>query len=276
MNTPTLPVTPAAPAAGVRPELEPSDLERALAMCAVLSSNTDNMTFVVLPGEPYSKSRPRFSRNGRTYIKKEDREQEEATALRLRQVFKQPKTGNVALGCIFFRSSRQRIDADNMLKHVCDAANGIVYLDDSQVTAVLGIIELDAGSPRTVVMIADHTTTMTRGSDATKPCEQCGTPISLIGSKRPKRFCSPACSTTSRGQCLTEPVPCAQCSQPFRRTTTAQKMCSPKCRADSRRNKLKEKAQPRSECLDCGKTLAHTRGGRCRSCWRTARSAGVA
>lgn len=262
--------------APVTSDLEPSDIERALAMCAVLSPGTDDMTYLVLPGDPYSKSRPRFSRNGRTYVKKEDREREEATALRLRQVFKQPKTGNVALGCIFFRSSRQRIDADNMLKHICDAANGIVYDDDSQVTAVLGIVELDIDTPRTIVMVADHFTTMTRGTDATKPCEQCGAPVSVIGRKTPKRFCSPACTTANRGQGLAEPVLCAQCKQPFRRTTTAQTMCSPACRADSRRNKLKEKAQPRSECLDCGKALAHTRGGRCRPCWRVARSAGVA
>lgn len=248
---------------------EPTDFDRALAMCSVLSAGTDNMTFLVLPGDPYSKSRPRFSRNGKTYVKKEDRQQEEVTALRLRQYFKQPKTGNVALGCIFFRSNRQRIDADNMLKHVCDAANGIVYLDDSQVTAVLGIVELDAEHPRTIIVIADHVTTMTRGTDATVPCQQCSTPISVIGRKTPPEFCSRTCRNKANGLDLSTPVPCAHCAKPFKRTTQAQKMCSPECRANHLRGQRKAKAKPRSTCPDCGKQLAHTRGGRCRDCWRS-------
>lgn len=251
------------------PEDQPSDLSRALNMCSVLSASTDNMSFLVLPGDPYSKSRPRFSRNGNTYVKKEDRQQELATALRLRQVFKTPKTGNVALGCIFYRSNRQRIDADNMLKHVCDAANGIVYIDDSQVTAVLGIVELDSDNPRTVIMVADHVTTMTRGTDATIPCPQCTSPMSVVGRKKLPEFCSRACRNKSNGRDLSAPVPCAYCAQPFKRTTQAQKMCSPQCRADHLRGSRKAKAQPRSRCSDCGKTLAHTRGGRCRDCWRT-------
>ena len=249
-------------------ESPPSDFSRALAMCSTLSAQTEDMTFVVLPGDPYSKSRPRFSRNGQTYVKKEDRQREEETALRLRQLFRTPKTGNVALGCIFFRSNRQRIDADNMLKHVCDAANGIVYHDDSQVTAVLGIVELDADSPRTVVMIANHVTTMSRGTDATIPCPQCEKPMTLIGRKKQPEFCGRACRNKANGRDLSTPIPCAHCQQPFKRTTQAQRMCSPECRADNLRGQRKAKAKPRSACEECGKTLAHTRGGRCRECWR--------
>lgn len=249
-------------------EAPPSDLSRALDMCAVLSANTDTMTFLVLPGDPYSKSRPRFSRNGKAYVKKEDRQQEEATALRLRQVFKQAKTGNVALGCVFFRSNRQRIDADNMLKHVCDAANGIVYVDDSQVTAVLGVVELDAENPRTIVMVADHITTMTRGTDATIPCKQCTTPMSVIGRKKPPEFCSRTCRNKANGLDLSEPILCAHCQNPFKRTTKAQTMCSPECRASHLRGRRKSAAKPRSNCPDCGTQLSHTRGGRCRDCWR--------
>ncbi|MCX4606900.1 RusA family crossover junction endodeoxyribonuclease [Streptomyces anulatus] len=248
----------------------PSDLTRALAMCAALSPQSDGMTYLVLPGDPYSKSRPRFSRNGKTYVKKEDRDHEQLTGLRFRQVFKQPKTGNVALGCIFFRPNRQRIDADNMLKHVCDAANGIVYLDDSQVTAVLGIVELDAENPRTVVMVADHVSTLTRGTDAMVPCEFCREPMVVVGKNKARRYCGKACTYKARGHDLSVLVPCRQCSKPFRRTTVAQKMCSPECRADSVRGRNKARAQPRSECTECGKKLAHTRGGRCRNCWRAA------
>jgi Holliday junction resolvase RusA-like endonuclease len=252
------------------------DLDRALAMSAALCANTNSLQFLVIPGAPYSKSRPRFSRNGSVYVKVEDRVQEERTAVFLKQKFRQPMTGNVALGCIFYRPNRQRIDADNMLKHVCDAANGVAYLDDSQVTAVMATVELDADNPRTVIIIGEHATSMTRGTDATKPCEHCGNPITLIGRKTAKRFCNAECTTAHRGQLLAEPVPCKHCEKPFKRATRAQTMCSPQCRADYLRDRRRGKAAPRSKCEDCQKTLTHTRGGRCRDCWRTARSAGVA
>lgn len=170
--------------------VDEEDRDRALALCSVLSPESADVRFFVIPGDPSSKSRPRFSRNGHAYTKAQDRAQERVSALHFKRVFKAPKTGNVAVGCIFFRSNRRWIDADNMLKHICDAANGIAYIDDSQVTAVLGVIELDRDNPRTIVMISDHETTMTRGKDveiprkrraAAKPysaCAQCGKQLS--------------------------------------------------------------------------------------------------
>lgn len=39
-----------------------------------------------------------------------------------------------------------------MFKHVCDAGNGILWLDDSQITAKYGGIELDRHRPRTILV----------------------------------------------------------------------------------------------------------------------------
>jgi Holliday junction resolvase RusA-like endonuclease/ssDNA-binding Zn-finger/Zn-ribbon topoisomerase 1 len=245
-----------------------SDLERALDLCGALCADSDTMRFLVIPGAPYSKSRPRSSRDGHVYVKKQDRQQEDLTGWYLRTLFSRPLTGNVALGCIFFRPNRQRIDADNMLKHVCDAASGIVYHDDEQVTGITGLIELDADNPRTVIMVGEHTTTLTRGTDATTPCPECGQPMSLIGRTARPEFCSRTCRNKADGLDLTEPVPCAQCSKPFKRTTRAQKLCSPQCRADRLRNAHKNRATPNSRCAECNKQLSHKRGGRCRDCWR--------
>lgn len=120
---------------------------------------------ITLPGVPTVKARPRFSGRG-TYAA--DRDAERDTAYRLKQVVRQPHTGNVALACIFYRPDRRRVDADNMLKHVCDAANGVLWLDDSQCTATAAVVELDAANPRTVVAVARHTSTLTRGTDRTE------------------------------------------------------------------------------------------------------------
>lgn len=117
---------------------------------------------VVIDGVPPIKERPRFS-NGRVYAK--DGNAERSTAYYLKSVIRQPYTGNVALVCIFYRPDRRIVDADNMLKHVCDSANGVLWLDDSQCTAKLGIVELDADQPRTVIAVARHSSTLKRGTD---------------------------------------------------------------------------------------------------------------
>jgi Holliday junction resolvase RusA-like endonuclease len=243
------------------------DTERAMRLCEALAPGTGEMRVLVIDGEPPSKSRPRFTRNGRPYRTREDVDAEERTATRLRAIFTEPWTGNIALGCVFFRPNKQRIDVDNMLKHVCDAANGIAWVDDSQVTAVYGVAELDIQHPRTVLVFARHQSTLTRGTDNMRPCEHCGTPFPLVG-KATKRFCGGDCSRKARGRDLSEPVPCKQCGAPFRRRTKAQIMCSRECRVEHQRGRNRARGIPRSMCEDCGKRLSHSRGGRCRDCWR--------
>lgn len=80
----------------------------------------------------------------------------------LRNAVRRPFTGNVGLVCLFFRPDRQRIDVDNLLKHVCDAANGVLWVDDTQCTAIAGVIGLDRDDPRTVIAVGVHESTMIR------------------------------------------------------------------------------------------------------------------
>lgn len=243
------------------------DHERALRLMEALAPGTCEAKIIVIPGEPASKSRPRFTRKGKPYRTKEDVDAEQRTAAHIRRVFPEPWTGNMAVGCVFFRPNKQRIDVDNMLKHVCDAANHIAWLDDSQITALYGIAEMDAAEPRTIIVFTTHTSSLVRGSDNMRPCERCSKPFPLMGTSK-KRFCGKSCSYKARGHDLNEPVHCKHCKRPFRRTTTAQTMCSRECWADHLRGKAKARAKPKSVCPGCGKTLAHSRGGRCRECWR--------
>lgn len=248
-----------------------SDLSRAMALLSALTDKPDEMRVVVLDGVPASKSRPRFGRGGRVYTTAESRAAERATAWGLRQAIPVPMTGNVALVCIFFRPNKQRIDADNMLKHVCDAANGVVWVDDSQVTSIAGVVEFDAVRPRTVVAIAPHATSMTRGADDTTPCAACGAPMPMAGKGYKTKFCSAACRARPRAVAAIGPKECPQCKREFKPANTRQKLCSQACRAESLRATKRAAAKPRSCCSTCGKQLAHTRGGQCRGCW----SAGI-
>jgi Holliday junction resolvase RusA-like endonuclease len=157
----------------------------------------------VLLGEPHSKARPRFDTDGHAYKDPADADAEQATKWKLRQFFRRgPLTGNVALGCVFFRSSRQEIDADNMLKHVCDAGNGLLWVDDSQITAKYGGIELDRERPRTILVMAPHVSTMLRGTDYVLTCAGCGEKFqpARATQKCCSRDCAPAARRSKAGR----------------------------------------------------------------------------
>jgi Holliday junction resolvase RusA-like endonuclease len=250
-----------------------SDTERCLDMYDALASGTDGyddeMHILTIPGAPWSKARPRFGK-GRTFKTKDDTDAQHRTGTYLRSAVRQPYTGNVFVGCLFFRPNRQRIDTDNLLKHICDAATGIVWKDDSQCTGIMGILELDPERPRTVVVIGRHETTLVRGTDASIACEVCAGPIYLEHhtGKIPKT-CSPECRLKVPGAAgsLAAEVTCPVCDLPFKRKNHAQKICSEPCRYTLMRNRNRKNARPRSQCSECGKQLAHHRGGRCRQCW---------
>jgi Holliday junction resolvase RusA-like endonuclease len=230
--------------------------------------NRERLCVITIPGAPPSKARHRHGR-GRTFKTAKDIANEQHTAHYLSAAVREPFPGNVAIGCIFYRPNRQRIDVDNMLKHVCDAAKGILWEDDSQATAVFGVVELDPAEPRTVVVIGHHASTLERGSDAVYPCTVCGEPIARAGQSKQRKTCSRSCAAKARGfQLLDEPVACTHCGQEFKRTTSYQTMCSPECRKASFSGKRRANKKLAS-CIDCGKQLTHNReGSRCRTCWK--------
>lgn len=141
------------------------DQERARLLAAVLAPGAEDVKSLVWGGEPPSKSRPRFA-EGRTYKDPADEAAEAKTGWNLRRLFRQPWTGNLAVGLVFFRPDRRRIDVDNMIKHVLDAGNGIGWVDDHQVTALYGVAELDAQFPRTLLVVTRHVSSLDRSPAA--------------------------------------------------------------------------------------------------------------
>ncbi len=144
-----------------------SDRDRMLAIFAFLCPESDYLHRFFVPGIPYSKRRARLGKGGRFYS--EDKQHEKALGLRFRHFIGDALLdGNVALGCIFFRPNRRRIDVDNLMKLVMDAATGTLWRDDCQVTAQLGIIEVDRENPRTLIVLGRHRSTMDRTYDGGK------------------------------------------------------------------------------------------------------------
>ncbi len=148
---------------------------------------------LTVPGQPHGKRRHRFGK-GRAYPDPVGVAHEETLAHYLRRACPRPFASGVAIRALFYRSDKQRVDIDNMLKAVLDAANGICFEDDSQVIEVLARVELDRANPRTVLELREENSTMPRGveADLFTVCEGCGQRFAYRAyrSSPAPRFCS--------------------------------------------------------------------------------------
>lgn len=182
---------------------------------------------LTVPGQPRSKARPRFTGSGGVYSDKQQRAHEELLEWHLRLAFKEPLQGGVGVGVTFFRSNKQRIDLDNLVKAVLDAANGIAFVDDVQVVELAARLDLDRENPRTVILVEPKTTSMPRGKEAEveATCRSCGKAFSFrpYDSKpNGQIFCSPKCVARA-------PATCKVCGDSFSKTGSNHIYCSKKC-----------------------------------------------
>lgn len=249
---------------------ELSDYERAQEFFRVLCPESEFLKFFVIEGEPQSKSRPRMG-NGKVYNTAKQKNNEEYLAWNFKKHFEKPLTHNLAIGCLFYRPNNQRIDVDNMLKNVMDAANGIIYVDDCQVTAKLGVAELDKDRPRTVIIVGRHVSTLIRDMNKTLTCPKCKNEFEALTPywNKHSKFCSRECASLSKGEDLRSLVKCLKCSIEFRRKTAAQKYCSEKCRMNLLVDLNKGKRiHEKSHCKGCGKEVSRPEYVRCRECWK--------
>lgn len=204
----------------------------------------DSIQLVVVEGDPISKARPRFCSNGRPYTPSKTVLGEKRIALMMKHVKKHK--ANVAVACTFYRSSRQRIDIDNMIKAVLDAGTRAkIWDDDSQVTALIGVLEYDPERPRTIICFGEHRSSLTRGLAAMVDCQACGKSFFPSGKRRERaRWCSRECATY-----LAEPIECPVCKTKFKRRSGNQTYCGRKCLHAGRAALSRQKAAARTHCL---------------------------
>lgn len=117
----------------------------------------------MIPWEPWAKKRPRISKAvagkaPRTHQPPDDKAAEDRTRKHLQKAWSRPPhEGNVQVSVFFFRASRQTVDLDNLLKHLLDAATGILWVNDCQVTAYgAAELHLDKEAPRTHLWVEPH------------------------------------------------------------------------------------------------------------------------
>lgn len=161
----------------------------------------DHAVEFVVPGEPASKARARFTAyrgKARTYTPEATRTAELAIAARYRKAAG-PRvvddTHQFRVEAVFVNGTRQRRDVDNMLKLVLDGLNKVAWQDDVQVSEVTGSkVWSDHGDSRTEVRITKLGLIPLR----TATCVKCGVAYRTYPSWTSKRFCSDDCRLEDR------------------------------------------------------------------------------
>lgn len=133
-------------------ESDARDLKRALWL--FIDDSSKVVTFSV-PGEPRPKERPRFGK-GHVFSSETQKDDQERLQGHFADVFPNPLDGTIAVACLFYRSSQHHVDIDNLVKQVFDAANGIIWHDDAQVTACIETLEVDREHPRIAIGVVPY------------------------------------------------------------------------------------------------------------------------
>lgn len=195
-----------------------------------------------VPGEPVSKARARFTRQGRTYTPEKTKTGEERMARAFRAACKStPTDPEIAyrVEAHFLNGTRQRRDIDNMTKLILDGLNGVAWVDDNQVT------ELEAR--KSYVPAADARTDVRvfevgRLDPPKAPCIRCGTEFRTYKSwqddPKGKKYCSRECVYAHRVE--RRERTCQQCASKFLAWGESKetKFCSMACVSLSRRARL--------------------------------------
>lgn len=248
-----------------------ADSTQVLALLSAMGASTASARVVTISGEPRSKARPRFTRNGHVYSSEKQRAHHVAMGLCLSQEFRELLLGNVAVACLFVRSTKGRVDIDNMMKQVLDVANKICWQDDYQVTGLAALSAMDSENPRTVLAFAAHSSTLDR-SDPTLHgiCAGCGVEFTYrqYASQKPKKYCEGNCAARINKEHLKSPVTCMACHGVFVRKYAAQKLCSTACQVASlTASGWSRRKHPDGACSMCGVKTSRPEYVRCRACW---------
>lgn len=223
---------------------------------AVFMTQREYMAFPVVAqfsvdGEPISKARARFTGYGskiRTYTPEKTKQGEMVMAAAFRKAapdWKPDRENIYGVFGIFFASTFQRRDVDNMLKLVLDSLNKVAWADDAQVNEISGKKQVcPPGHERTEVLIYD----MGPRPRNYFECIVCGTYAPTYNSwKGDKRFCTRKCQMEFSEQ-LRQRV-CPTCGKEFSGSrTNRQKYCSAECGYETRRDEV--------DCTQCGQTFS--------------------
>jgi len=85
---------------------------------------------LTIEGDPVSKARPRFSKQGHTYTDRKTVAAEAQIRKLAKALITEPYEGKVGIALQFYCATRRRTDGDNLQKLVMDALNKVAFVDD--------------------------------------------------------------------------------------------------------------------------------------------------
>lgn len=114
----------------------------------------------VIEGEPVCQERPRvISRGGKSWAYDPSAKEKKALGMALLAHRKDILEGDLWLDIEFFvGKGRKRVDLDNLVKGFLDAANGILFRDDSQIVKITAFLWRNSDRPSTefdVMVVSD-------------------------------------------------------------------------------------------------------------------------
>ena len=112
---------------------------------------------LIIPGPPVPKARARVTRRG-TYTPARVRQYEQGVALIAqaacsRHACQWPTSEPVQVTVRAFLPDARRRDLDNVVKAITDALNGVAYVDDAQIVAVIASKGIDRDEPRAEIRV---------------------------------------------------------------------------------------------------------------------------
>lgn len=188
---------------------------------------------LVVPGEPASKSRARFTKQYskvHAYTPEKTKQAEEQVAWHFKKACPRwvlDPDGTFGIFALFRAQTFQRRDVDNMVKLAMDGLTGVVWVDDVQVAEASGRVERGVKDPHSEIFIYYA---RPNGTPPSSACEACGKRFRIYDSWKTRRFCTQACQDSvirRRKTCI-----CKGCGQDFTPGAYehARLYCSPACR----------------------------------------------
>lgn len=133
------------------------DFDELMRLFRFLSPDAPFVKVLGIGGQPFPQQRARsgVTPTGKrvTHTSREQQARTDLTRTFLSYAFDEPLDGTLLLVALFFRKDQTVVDVDNLIKHLKDAAKGVCWWDDCQVTQEYGRVHMDRENPRTVMAL---------------------------------------------------------------------------------------------------------------------------
>jgi Holliday junction resolvase RusA-like endonuclease len=165
---------------------------------AITPRVAQTVIYLRVDGDPVATERPRSGNNGIFYTPKKTREYQEELGWTIKAELPVDHDIQGTFGVLarFYRSTRRKIDVDNLLKTILDSCTKAkVWDDDCQVRELIGQLWIGHHDPRTEFVVYRMT-----DPSPLPTCTQCGKLLKAYSKKTKTSYCSKVCHVASQAE----------------------------------------------------------------------------